>query len=84
MVCACLSKFKGLNCALIGGTKLVAILSAGIIAAIAVAALAAVVLAGGGGAAATSAFGATNITSVAQNPLYTPATADGTNPLFGL
>jgi len=82
-VCACVHGHKGLNCALVGGTKLVAaVLSAGIIAAIIIAALIGLMLAGGGALAATTALGATNITSVSQNPLYQPAGDDGTNPLY--
>jgi len=83
-VCACVKGWKGLNCAVFGGVNIVAAaISAGIIAAIIIAILIGLMLAGGGAVAATTAFAATNITSVANNPLYRPAASAGENPLYG-
>jgi len=68
----------------IAGVNIVAAaISAGIIAAIIIAILIGLMLAGGGAVAATTAFAATNITSVANNPLYRPAGGSGDNPLYG-
>jgi hypothetical protein len=70
---------------LVGGTVLLpALISAGIIAAIIIAILIGLMLAGGGAVAATTAFAATNITSVENNPLYKPQTVSGDNPLYGM
>jgi len=83
-ICACVPDHHGTNCALVGGVNVVAaVISAGIIAAIIAAALLGVLLAGGGAIAGSSAMAASNVTSVANNPLYTPATEMGNNPLYG-
>jgi len=69
--CACFAGYQGLNCALIGTKKLIAlaVLGAGLIALIVLLALLGAALAGGGAAAVATGAGATSDAVIVNNPL---------------
>jgi len=82
--CACFQGFQGLNCAVAGDKKFIALaaLGAGLIALIVILAILAAALAGGGAAAVSTGVAQKTDGTVVNSPLYVENSASGTNQLY--
>jgi len=82
--CACFQGFNGLNCAVVGDKKFIALaaLGAGLIALIVILAILAAALAGGGAAAVSTATAQNSQGHVVNSPIYEENKASGVNQLY--